>query len=115
MLGKKENPSKSDRQSSPKPPRTPKRIRTWEEVEAHVYERIYLFATRFIIFSVIGVVFGFISTIYGVLSFIFLGLPLQEITTFIALFIGVGAIAASFILLAWGLFWRRKVENRTIF
>ena len=115
MSGKQVTSPNSDRQSPPKQPKAKKRIRTWEEVEAHVYDRIYLFATRFIIFSVIGVVFGFISTIYGVLSFIFLGLPLQEITTFIALFIGVGAIAASFILLAWGLFWRKKVENRTIF
>ena len=115
MLEKKEKPQNSDRQSPSKKPKAPKRIRTWDEVETHVYERIYLFATRFIIFSVIGVVFGFISTIYGLLSFIFLGLPLQEITTFVALFIGVGAMAASMILLAWGLFWRKKVENRTIF
>lgn len=112
MIGKKEKQNPSNPPRSPKPP---KRIRTWDEIESHVYERIYLYATRFIIFSVVGVVFGFISTIYGLLSFIFLGLPLQEITTFIALFIGVGAIAASLILLSWGLFWRKKVENRTIF
>ena len=88
---------------------------SWDEVAEHVYERIYWYATRFIILSVVGVVIGFIGLIYSGLMIIAFGIPLGNISVFLGVFIGVGALVVSMILLGWGSFWRRKVDNRTIF
>lgn len=107
-----------------------------------VYGRINWYATRFIIFSVVGMVVGVIGIIYGVLAYYFLVNPLttinpvtvaiyyeinpamiftlktsglQEISVFLGVFIGIGSIVASLVLLAWGIFWRRKVDAHSIF
>jgi hypothetical protein len=88
---------------------------SWDEVAEHVYERIYWYATRFIIISVIGVVIGVIGVVYAGLMVIALGLPLGNVSVFLGVFIGVGALVVSVILLGWGSFWRRKVDNRSIF
>jgi hypothetical protein len=88
---------------------------TYEQVTEHVYERIYWYATRFIITSVVGVVVGVIGLVYAGLMIIAFTLPLQDISVFLGVFIGVGALVVSLILLGWGSFWRRKVENRSIF
>jgi len=106
-----------------KPSKRP--IPTWEEITDQVYSKIMWYATRFIIFSIVGVVVGFIAIIYGILAMYFVAptiltlipnaSPLQDFSVFLGVFIGVGAIAASIVLLVWGLFWRRKVDNRSIF
>lgn len=88
---------------------------TWEGVTKKVYDRIEWYATRFIIISTLGVVIGFIALVYGGIAYVFIGATLQETSVFLAVFVGVGAIVASVILLAWGVFWRKKVENRSIF
>jgi hypothetical protein len=100
-------------------------IPKWETITEQVYSRINWYATRFIIFSVVGIVVGFIALVYAILAMYFLDplqlilslnfSPLQDISVFLGVFIGVGAIAASLVLLAWGFFWRRKVDNRSIF
>ena len=88
---------------------------TWEGVTMKVYDRIEWYATRFIIISTLGVVIGFIALVYGGIAYVFIGATLQETSVFLAVFVGVGAIVASVILLAWGVFWRKKVENHSIF
>ncbi|MFX1563217.1 MAG: hypothetical protein ACFFDP_07910 [Promethearchaeota archaeon] len=88
---------------------------TWEEVTEHVYERILWYSTRFILTSIVGVVVGVIGLVYAGLMIIALGVPLGNISVFLGVFIGVGALVVSLILLAWGGFWRKKVENRSIF
>lgn len=88
---------------------------TWEQVTQKVYDRIEWYATRFIIMSTIGVVIGFIALVYGGIAYVFTPATLQDASVFLAVFVGVGAIVASLILLAWGLFWRKKVEIRNIF
>ncbi|MEM2984959.1 MAG: hypothetical protein QXL24_07025, partial [Candidatus Jordarchaeaceae archaeon] len=40
---------------------------------------------------------------------------LQETSVFLGVFIGIGAIVASLVLLAWGIFWRKIVDARSIF
>ena len=88
---------------------------TWEQVTEHVYERIYWYATRFIITSVVGVVIGVIGLVYAGMMILALGFPLGDISVFLGVFIGAGALVVSLILLGWGGFWRKKVENRNIF
>ena len=88
---------------------------TWEQVTNHVYERIYWYATRFIITSVVGVVVGVIGLVYAGLMTLALGFSLEDISVFLGVFIGMGALVVSLILLGWGGFWRKKVENRSIF
>jgi hypothetical protein len=88
---------------------------TWEGVTQKVYDRIEWYATRFIIISTVGVVIGFIALVYGGIAYVFTPATLQDASVFLAAFIGVGAIVASIILLAWGVFWRRKVETKSIF
>ena len=102
---KEKKPKKSAKKPTP----------TWDEVAQHVYERIYWYATRFIIFSVVGVVIGVIGLVYSALMIIALGIPLGEISVFLGVFIGAGALVVSVILLGWGSFWRKKVDNRSIF
>jgi hypothetical protein len=88
---------------------------TWEGITQKVYDRIEWYATRFIILSTVGVVIGFIALVYGGMLYVFTAATLQDASVFLAVFVGVGAIVASLILLAWGVFWRRRVENRSIF
>lgn len=103
----------------PKVEKAPKirKIKTvaWEDVTGKVYDRIEWYATRFIIISTVGVVIGFIALVYGGIAYVFTPASLQDASVFLAVFIGVGAIVASIILLAWGVFWRKKVETRSIF
>ena len=107
--------SEEGRQKEKKDRAKPKKpLPTWEEVEDRVYERIEYYATRFIIMSVIGVVIGVIGLVYGILNVVFLGTTFQDIFVALSVFIGVGAIVISVVLLAWGMFWRAKVENKTI-
>jgi len=114
----------------------------WEDIAEQVYSRLNWYATRFIIFSVVGMVVGVAGLVYGVLAYYFLVNPLttinpvtltiycqtnplliptlkssglQEVSVFLGVFVGVGSIVASLVLLTWGLFWRKKVENRSIF
>ena len=87
----------------------------WEDITRRVYGRIEWYATRFIIISTVGVVIGFIALVYGGIAYVFTPATLQDASVFLAVFVGVGAIVASIILLAWGVFWRKKVEMRTIF
>ena len=113
--------------------REPKERRSkpsYEKITDEVYSSLQWYATRFIIISVIGLVIGVAGLIYGILSYYFLVDPtqimltgiftgktsgLQELSVFLGIFIGIGAIAASLVLLAWGIFWRGKVENRSVF
>lgn len=114
----------------------------WEDIAEQVYSKINWYATRFIIFSVVGMVVGVVGIVYGVLAYYFLVNPLttlnpvtaaiyyqinpamiftlktsgfQEISVFLGVFIGIGSIVASLVLLAWGVFWRKKVDARSIF
>jgi hypothetical protein len=102
------------RQEKPQKIKKPKTV-SWEGVTQKVYNRIEWYATRFIIISTIGVVIGFIALVYGGIAYVFTSATLQDATVFLAVFVGVGAIVASIILLAWGVFWRKKVETRSIF
>ncbi|MFX0163150.1 MAG: hypothetical protein ACFE68_07485 [Candidatus Hodarchaeota archaeon] len=90
-------------------------IPSWEEIIDRVYAQIEWYATRFIIIAVLGVVVGFIALIYGILNIYFLEGDVEDISVFLGIFIGVGALVASIVLLVWGRFWRKKVEERTIF
>ena len=94
--------------------KAPKTV-SWEGVTKKVYDRIEWYATRFIIMSTVGVVIGFIALVYGGIAYVFTDATLQDATVFLAVFVGVGAIVASIILLAWGVFWRKRVENKSIF
>ncbi|MFW9910099.1 MAG: hypothetical protein ACFFEF_16200 [Candidatus Thorarchaeota archaeon] len=104
------------RHKEEKPPKV-KKVKnvTWEGVTQKVYDRIEWYATRFIIISTVGVVIGFIALVYGGIFYVFTAATLQDASVFLAVFVGLGAIVASLILLAWGLFWRKKVETHTIF
>lgn len=122
--------------------RAKRTIPQWEDIAEQVYGRINWYATRFIILSVIGMVVGVVGIVYGVLAYYFLVNPLttinpvtvtiyyqinpaliltlkpsglQEISVFLGVFIGIGSIVASLVLLAWGIFWRKKVDARNIF
>ncbi|MEX2720421.1 MAG: hypothetical protein Q6362_003250 [Candidatus Wukongarchaeota archaeon] len=98
-----------------KPKKVRKPIPTWEEIIDQVYSQIEWYATRFIIISVLGVVVGFIGLLYGILNIYFSEGDVEDASVFLGIFIGVGALVASFVLLGWGRFWRKKVEDRTIF
>lgn len=119
---KKENKEKETKERRPPP--------SYEKITEQVYSRLQWYATRFIIISVIGMVVGVAGLIYGILSYYFLVDPtqimltgiftgktsgFQDLSVFLGIFIGIGAIAASLVLLTWGIFWRGKVENRSVF
>lgn len=87
--------------------------KSWEEVSTNLYQRIEWYASKFITYSVYGVVVGVIGVVYGFVS-LALGSAASQISTFLGLFIGFGALVASIILLLWGVFWRRRVENQKI-
>jgi membrane associated rhomboid family serine protease len=120
---KKQNKEKETKERRRPPP-------SYEKITDEVYSRLQWYATRFIIISVIGMVIGVAGLIYGILSYYFLVDPtqimltgiftgktsgLQDLSVFLGIFVGIGAIAASLVLLTWGIFWRGKVENRSIF
>jgi hypothetical protein len=93
-----------------------------DKVVEHVYSRLDWYATRFIYVSIVGVVVGVIAIVYAVLTYfstssfsLSLTSAWQNIFVFLGIFIGIGALAASAVLLVWGMFWRRRVENRRIF
>ena len=96
---------------------------SYKDIIEEVYITINWYATRFILFSVVGIVIGFISLVYGILAMYFANplesilniSALQNISVFLGIFIGLSAIVVSLILLAWGIFWRKKVDNRSIF
>ncbi len=99
-----------------KAPKTKKpKIVSWDAITQKVYDRIEWYATRFIILSTVGVVIGFVALVYGGIAYVFTPATLQDASVFLAVFVGLGAIVASLILLVWGVFWRRKVEARNIF
>jgi hypothetical protein len=108
-----------DERRSPKHEKAPKlkkpKTVSWEAITQRVYDRIEWYATRFIILSTVGVVIGFIALVYGGIAYVFTPATLQDASVFLAVFVGIGAIVASLILLAWGVFWRRKVEAKNIF
>ncbi|MBS7251235.1 MAG: hypothetical protein KIH08_11715 [Candidatus Freyarchaeota archaeon] len=136
----KERKEPSHKTSSPEKSKRP--VPRWEEIAEHVYGRLDWYATRFIIFSVIGMVIGVAGLVYGILAYYFLVNPLttinpvtvtlyyqinpllistlkpsglQETSVFLGVFIGVGSLVASLVLLAWGIFWRKIVDARSIF
>ncbi|MGQ9720440.1 MAG: hypothetical protein ACUVXA_03865 [Candidatus Jordarchaeum sp.] len=98
---------------------------SYKDIIEEVYTTINWYATRFILFSIVGMVVGFIALVYGILVMYFINplelllnlnlFALQDVSVFLAVFIGFGSIVVSIILLAWGLFWRKKVDNRSIF
>ena len=98
------------KEKKPKP-----KVDSWEKISNNVYGRIEWYATRFMLIGTIGVVIGFIGIVYAILNFIFLGSAIQDLNVILGVFIGVGALVASFVLLGWGIFWRKKAEERTIF
>jgi predicted signal transduction protein with EAL and GGDEF domain len=114
MVDVKEDKKNLSTKSKEKEPKPKKPIPTYDQIEDNVYDRIETYATRFIIISLVGVVIGVIGIVYGVLNVFFLGTTFQDIFVALGVFIGVGAIVASIVLLVWGLFWRRKVENKSI-
>jgi hypothetical protein len=125
LLGKEEKNSESARipameekpkikQEKVQKIKKPKTV-NWENITQKVYDRIEWYATRFIIVSTVGVVVGFIELVYGGIAYVFTPATLQDASVFLAVFVGIGAIVASIILLAWGVFWRKKVETKSIF
>jgi len=87
----------------------------WEQIQEQAYDRIQWYATRFVLFSTVGVVIGFIALVYATLMVFIFGSQLQDINVFLGVFVGVGAIAASIVLLIWGFFLRRRAETRSLF
>lgn len=87
----------------------------WEDIADQAYNRIARFASKFLIISSLGIVIGFIALVYASLSMIFFSAQLQDLNVVLGVFIGIGSIVASLVLLVWGLFWRRQAEKRTIF
>jgi len=129
-MEEKEMPLGRKKETKEKEPKERRPAPSYEKITEQVYSSLQWYATRFIIISVIGMVIGVGGLIYGVLSYYFLVNPteilltgiftgktsgLQDISVFLGIFIGIGAIAASLVLLVWGIFWRGKVENRSIF
>ena len=86
---------------------------SWEEVNTNLYQRIEWYASKFITISVWGVVIGVIGVVYGALSLV-LGSSMSAVSVFLGFFVGFGALIASIVLLLWGVFWRRRVENKKI-
>ncbi len=87
----------------------------WEDIAERAYDRLSWYATRFMIIGSIGVVIGFVAIVYAILSMVLFGSQLQDFNVFLGSFVGLGAIVASLVLIFWGFFWRRKVDQRTIF
>ncbi len=123
MSKKNKNVKKLAKHPEKKPDKRP--IPKWEDIIEEVYGSIQWYATRFILFSVVGIVVGFIAIVYGILAMYFSTpaqsiltfnySPLQNVSVFLGVFVGVGTIAVSLVLLSWGIFWRKKVDNRSIF
>ncbi len=86
---------------------------SWDEVSTNLYQRIEWYASKFITVSVMGVVIGVIGVVYGLVSLV-LGSAISAISVFLGFFVGFGALVASIVLLLWGVFWRRRVENKKI-
>lgn len=91
-----------------------KRI-TWEHIADKAYGRIEWYASRFLILSSVGIVIGFIALVYAVLNMFFFSAQIQDLNVILGVFIGIGSMVASMVLLAWGIFWRRQVEKRRLF
>ena len=104
----------SHKEPKKKASKKPKRV-TWDSIADRAYERIAWYASRFLIFSSVGIVIGFIALVYGVLNMFFFSAQLQDLNVVLGVFIGIGSIVASIVLLAWGFFWRNQAEKRTIF
>ena len=96
-------------------PKAKPKVESWEQISNYVYGRIEWYATRFMLIGTVGVVIGFIGIVYALLNFIFFGSVIQDLNVILGMFIGLGALVASFVLLGWGIFWRKKAEERTIF
>nr|MDO8081096.1 hypothetical protein [Candidatus Freyarchaeota archaeon] len=115
------------RKKAPKEKPKEKRPRTrYEEITDQVYTKLEWYAKRFIIISVVGMVVGFDGLIYGMFAYYssvnllttILGFqmpPLQDVSVFLGALIGIVSLAISLVLLALGIFWRIKVERRSIF
>jgi len=88
---------------------------TWEHIADRAYTRIEWYASRFLILSSVGIVIGFIALVYAVLNMFFFGAHIQDLNVILGVFIGLGSIVASIVLLFWGIFWRRQVEKRQLF
>lgn len=84
---------------------------SWDEISGELYRRIEWYASKFITTSVVGVVIGVIGIIYGIVSLV---LNIGALSVFLGMFVGLGALVASIVLLLWGVFWRRRVENKKI-
>jgi ABC-type uncharacterized transport system permease subunit len=84
---------------------------SWDEISDELYRRIEWYASKFITTSVVGVVIGVIGIIYGVVSLV---LVIGPLSVFLGMFVGLGALVASIVLLLWGVFWRRRVESKRI-
>jgi hypothetical protein len=85
--------------------------RSWDEISDELYRRIEWYASKFITISVAGVVIGVIGIVYGIVSLV---LVIGALSVFLGLFVGLGALVASLVLLVWGVFWRRRVESKKI-
>jgi hypothetical protein len=103
----------SDRKE--KKPKPKHKVDSWEHISNNVYGKIEWYATRFMLIGTIGVVIGFIGIVYALLNFVFFGSVIQDLNVILGVFIGLGALVASFVLLGWGIFWRKKAEEKTIF
>lgn len=115
--GKGAEPEKrtKDKKTDPAEPKPKRRVATWEDVEDRVYVRLEWYATRYIMISAVGVVLGVVALVYSALSMLFLHTELQNLDVVFGVFLGVGLIIVSLVLLGWGVFWRRKAETRSIF
>ena len=115
--GKGAEPEKrtKDRKTDWAEPKPKRRTATWEDVEDRVYVRLEWYATRYVMISAVGVVLGVVALVYSALSMLFLHSQLQNLDVIFGVLLGVGLIIVSLVLLAWGLFWRKKAENRSIF
>jgi uncharacterized membrane protein (DUF485 family) len=108
---KKKTKHVKERQRAKKEPH----LASWSAVRDHVYAQINFYATRFITIAVVGIVVGFIAIVYSAIALLFLSGRVTDITVALGVLIGVGAIVASLILLAWGTFWRRQVDKEKLF
>ncbi len=88
---------------------------TWDDVAEKSYDRIQYYGSRFLIIGTIGVVIGFIGNVYAFLNIAFFAAVLQDLSVFLGIFVGVGAIVGSIVLLLWGMFLRKQTDERTLF
>jgi hypothetical protein len=104
----------SHKEQRKKPAKKRKRV-TWDTIAERAYSRIEWYASRFLIFSSVGIVIGFIALVYAILNMFFFGSQIQDLNVILGVFLGIGSIVASIVLLVWGIFWRRQVEKRQLF